>query len=81
MPLIVLTAMGRNPYWARFMPEQLMREAHEGIHTLHAAIAASVPRDEHRDVAGASHLHLHHPDAACQAVRDLLDTAENAGGR
>lgn len=29
--MIVLTAMGQNPYWAQFLSEELMREAHNGV--------------------------------------------------
>jgi pimeloyl-ACP methyl ester carboxylesterase len=73
-PLIVLTAMERNPYWAQFMSEQQMREAHDGVHALHAAIAASVPQGEQRVLDDAPHQYLHvkHPDAVLQAIRDLL---------
>lgn len=75
VPLVVLTAMGRNPYWARFLPERLAREAHEGVRALHAAIAGSVPRGEQRLLDGASHQHLHleRPEAVRRAIRDLLD--------
>ncbi|MFC6080645.1 alpha/beta fold hydrolase [Sphaerisporangium aureirubrum] len=78
VPLIVLTAAARNPYWAQFMTEDQMREAHAGIETLHASIAASVPRGEHRVLAGASHqyLHVEQPGAVVQALRDLLARAD-----
>ncbi|MDX6236373.1 MAG: hypothetical protein QOG10_1188 [Kribbellaceae bacterium] len=46
VPLIVLTARGRNPYWAQFMSEQQMQEAHDGISALHAAMASSVSQGE-----------------------------------
>ncbi|GAA4229121.1 alpha/beta hydrolase [Streptosporangium album] len=74
VPLIVLTAGGGNPYWARFMSEDLMREAHDGVRALHAAIAESVPRGEQRLVEGASHqyLHVEQPEVVLQAIRDLL---------
>lgn len=79
VPLIVFTAMGRNPYWAQFLSEQQMREAHEGVHALHAALAASVPQGEQRVLDDASHQYLHvkHPDAVLQAIRDLLNKANN----
>ncbi len=74
VPLIVLTAGGDNPYWARFMDERLLHEALAGIRALHAAIAASVPRGEQRILEGTSHQygHAERPDAVVQAVRDLL---------
>jgi pimeloyl-ACP methyl ester carboxylesterase len=78
VPLIVLTAMGRNPYWAKFASEQLMRETRAGIRALHAAIAGSVPQGEHRELQDASHgyLHVEQPDAILQAIRDLLSKTE-----
>jgi pimeloyl-ACP methyl ester carboxylesterase len=77
VPLIVLTAGGRNPYWAKFMSEEQMREAHDGIHSLHAAMAASVEQGEHRVLDNASHqyLHIEHPDEVINAIRDLLGKA------
>ncbi|MFI0975754.1 alpha/beta fold hydrolase [Streptomyces sp. NPDC021093] len=73
VPLTVLTAGGTNPYWAQFMPEKLLREAHDGLRSLHAAMAAAVPRGEHHEVAGASHqyLHIEHRDAVLDALREL----------
>lgn len=74
VPMVVFTAMGRNPYWAQFASEDLMRRAHEGISTMHAALAASVPRGEQRTLADAPHQYLHvkHPDEVTGAIRDLL---------
>ena len=74
LPLTVLTAAGRNAYWAAFASEDLIRRAQAGINDLHAAIAASVTRGQHRAIAGASHqfLHLEHPDAVVDAIRDLI---------
>jgi hypothetical protein len=74
VPVIVLTATGRNPYWANFLTEDQLRTAHEGIRALHAAIAASSSRGEHRLLDGASHQypHIEQPDAVVRAVRDLL---------
>jgi pimeloyl-ACP methyl ester carboxylesterase len=75
VPLIVLTAMGRNPHWERFASERLVREAQEGIRALHAAIAGSVSRGEHRVLDDAPHglMHLERPDDVFRAIRDLLD--------
>jgi hypothetical protein len=74
VPLIVLTAMARNPFFAKYLTEDLMIEAHDGIRALHASIAASVPRGEHRLVDGATHqsLHVEQPDPVLDAIRDLL---------
>ena len=75
--MIVLSAMGRNPYWANFASEDLMRRAQDGMRALHAAIAGSVSRGEHRLVEGASHqfLHIEQPDAVVAAIRDLTEWA------
>lgn len=74
VPLIVLTAGGVNPYWARFMSEEVMREAQDGMRALHAAMAGSVPRGEQRVLKDASHQygHVEQPDAVAEAIRDLL---------
>ncbi|WP_222709578.1 alpha/beta fold hydrolase [Microbispora sp. CSR-4] len=74
VPLIVLTAGGVNPYWAKFLPEEVMREAHDGVRALHAAMARSVPRGRQRVVDGASHqyLHVERADEVLRAIRDLM---------
>jgi pimeloyl-ACP methyl ester carboxylesterase len=74
VPLIVLTAGGPNPFWARYASEEFMREALDGVQALHAAIAGSVPRGRHRVLPDASHQHLflERPDDVVRAVRDLL---------
>lgn len=74
VPLIVLTAGGVNPYWARFMPEDVMRRAHDGVRAMHAALARSVPRGEQRVLEGASHqyAHVERPGEVVRAIRDLL---------
>jgi pimeloyl-ACP methyl ester carboxylesterase len=73
-PLIVLTAKGRNPYWAKFLSEPQMQTALDGIYSLHASIVASATWAEHRGLDGASHqfLHVEQPDAVYGAVADLL---------
>lgn len=75
VPLIVLTAGGPNPYLAKFLTPELLREAEQGIAALHRSLANSVPRGEHRMVDDATHqsLHVEHPEAVTQAIRDLLD--------
>lgn len=74
VPLIVLTAGGRNPYWEQFASEELQTQAHKGIQAMHAAIAASVPRGEQRILADVSHqyMHIQQPAAVTQAIADLL---------
>lgn len=78
VPLIVLTANGRNLYWANFLTEEQMVRAHDGVNSLHAAMAASVPQGEHRTLDGTSHqyLHIEQRDAVTTAIRDLLDRAD-----
>ncbi|MEO3745999.1 alpha/beta hydrolase [Plantactinospora sp. B5E13] len=75
VPLVVLTALGDNPYWAGFASEELIRQAQDGIRAMHAAMAAAVPHGEHRVVEDASHqfLHVQQPDAVLRAIRDLVD--------
>ncbi|GIH52480.1 Pimeloyl-ACP methyl ester carboxylesterase [Microbispora rosea] len=77
VPLIVLTAGGANPYWAKFMPEEVMREAHDGVRALHAAIARSVPRGRQRVIEGASHqyLHVERAEEVLRAIRNLTAAA------
>lgn len=74
VPLIVFSAMGRNPYWAQFASEEFMARAHDGIRKMHASLAGSVPRGEQRVLDDAPHQYLHvmHPDLVLAAVRDLL---------
>lgn len=78
VPLIVYTAGAENPYWAKFLTADQMREALAGVQSLHAALAA-VPRGEHRVLSDASHqyMHIQHPDAITQAIRDLLAAGES----
>ncbi|WP_432844615.1 alpha/beta fold hydrolase [Amycolatopsis sp. CA-161197] len=74
VPLVVLSALGANPYWAQFASPELMREMLAGIKALHASIAASVPRGEHRVLDGAAHqtMHLDHEDAVVEAIRSVF---------
>ena len=55
-------------------PESLMREEIDGKHKLYTALATSVPRGEIRLVDGGGHatFHFRRPDAAFQAIEDLL---------
>lgn len=71
VPVSVLSAAGSNPYWARFMSEETQRKAREGIRDLHAAMTAC--GGEHRELAEASHqyLHIEHPEAVLDVIREL----------
>lgn len=77
VPLIVLTAGARNPVWEQFADADLVTRAHEGIDAMHRALAAAVPRGEHRVVPGASHgfLQAQHPAAIADAVTTLRAAA------
>jgi pimeloyl-ACP methyl ester carboxylesterase len=81
VPVLVLSATARNPYWANFLTEEQMTVAHDGIRTLHASIAAGSSRGEHRLLDGASHQHLHieQPDAVVHAVLDVLARVAEPG--
>ncbi|GLY74290.1 alpha/beta fold hydrolase [Actinoallomurus iriomotensis] len=74
VPTIVLSAMGRDAVQAHLWPEDLLREINDAKRSLHAELAASVPRGEHRVIDDAGHgwLHEERPDAVLQAVTDLL---------
>jgi pimeloyl-ACP methyl ester carboxylesterase len=76
LPLIVLTAIGIDAFKRAVSvgeSESLLREEIEGKRRLYTALAASVPRGENRLVdAGHVTLHLRHPEAVLQAIRDLL---------
>jgi pimeloyl-ACP methyl ester carboxylesterase len=74
VPLIVLTAGGRNAHWAKFAPPEVLEKAEAGIHAMHETMAHSVPRGQHRTIPGATHayLHIEHPGPVLTAIRDLL---------
>ncbi|GAB2714569.1 alpha/beta fold hydrolase [Kitasatospora kifunensis] len=78
VPLIVFTAMGVDPGQAAFMSDRLLREQNAGKRALFAALAASVPRGEHRVLENAGHswLHVEGEGAVIQAIRDLLDRVD-----
>lgn len=74
MPMIVLTAMGPNPFWSAFATPGEQQAAMDGIRRLHADLAASVSKGEQRLLDGATHqyLHIEQPDAVLSAIRDVL---------
>ena len=77
VPLIILTAMGIDPFKQAVSggtPEELLREEIEGKRRLYTAVAESVSQGENRLVDGVGHvtLHLRRPDAVAQAIQDLL---------
>lgn len=74
VPIIVLTAMGPNPFWSAFATPGEQEAAMAGIRRLHADLAASVSKGEQRLLDGATHqyLHIEQPDAVLSAIRDVL---------
>jgi pimeloyl-ACP methyl ester carboxylesterase len=81
VPLIVLTAMGTNPYWAQFAAADLIERTQDGIRAMHADIARSVPRGAHRILADTQHqvMHVQQPEAILAAIRDVLTLAAAEG--
>ncbi|MGW1377542.1 alpha/beta fold hydrolase [Streptomyces sp. NPDC002446] len=77
VPLIVLTALGHDATQAGLWSEHELREINHAKRALHAQLAGSVPRGEHRilDDAGHGYLHEERPDAVLSAVGDLLGQA------
>jgi pimeloyl-ACP methyl ester carboxylesterase len=76
VPLIVLTAMGIDPFMAPFMPEAFLRSLNERKRGYYDALARSIPRGENRLVdAGHSTLHTERPDAVVAAICDVVAMA------
>ncbi len=80
VPLIILTAMGIDPFKQAVSggtPESLLREEIDGKRRLYTALAASVSQGENRLIDDVGHvtLHLRRPDAVQQAIQDLLGWA------
>jgi pimeloyl-ACP methyl ester carboxylesterase len=73
-PVIVLTAMGIDPFQAPFMDQAYLRELNPKKAGFYSAFAALAPRGENRllEDAGHSTLHTDRPDAVVQAIRDLI---------
>ena len=76
-PLIVLTAMGIDPFMAAFAREPYLRDLNACKSAFYTAFAQTVRRGENRLVeAGHSTLHTDRPDAVVEAIRDLVSTRE-----
>lgn len=76
-PLIVLTAMGIDPFMAPFMAESYLRELNDCKQAFYGDLAGSVPRGENRLLTNAGHstLHTDRPDAVIRAIHDLIQAA------
>jgi len=74
VPLIVITAAGYDATQAAIWPEEILHKIQETKLALHARLAASVPRGEHRVLEDAGHGYLHEErqDAVLQAIKDLV---------
>ena len=79
VPLILLTAMGIDPFQAAFMPETELRELNALKEPIYQAFARSVPRGENRSLMDAGHstLHTDRPDAVVQALHDIFAAARS----
>ena len=80
IPLIVLTAMGIDPFMAAFMPEPYLRTINAAKIGLYMALANSVTHGENRvlEDAGHSTIHTDRPDAVVMAICDLVDRARTS---
>jgi hypothetical protein len=80
-PMIVLTAMGLDPFMAAFSPEPYLRDLNARKKVFYDAFAASTPRGENRLVENAGHstLHTDRPDAVVKAILDVVEAARAAG--
>jgi pimeloyl-ACP methyl ester carboxylesterase len=78
VPLIVVTAMGIDPFRAVFATDASQRKLNDVKLAINRAIANSVPHAEHRVLENAAHatFHVDRPDAVVQAIRDLLDRVQ-----
>jgi pimeloyl-ACP methyl ester carboxylesterase len=77
VPVIVLTAMGVDPFMAAFSPEAALLEINQRKLLIYQAFAACQAHGEHRAIAGAGHstMHTDRPDAVVGAIHDLVDAA------
>ncbi|MFC8230813.1 alpha/beta fold hydrolase [Streptomyces sp. NPDC057287] len=77
IPLIVVTALGHDDTQAQLWSDDVLRWINDTKSDLHARLASSVPRGEHRTLPDAGHgwLHEESQDAVLQAILDLLDRA------
>jgi pimeloyl-ACP methyl ester carboxylesterase len=77
VPVILLAAMGIDPFQAVLMPRAQLLELNKSKPMIYKPITASTERCDYRPVEGAGHttLHTDRPDAVVAAIRDVLDGA------
>ena len=76
VPLVVLTAMGIDPFQAAFLAQDYLSELNARKRSFYDDFAASTPRGENRTVdAGHSTLHTDRPEAVVGAIRDVVTAA------
>jgi pimeloyl-ACP methyl ester carboxylesterase len=80
VPVLVLAAMGIDPFQAVILPAAQLYELHQQKAGLYAPLVNSVPHGEYREVEGAGHdtLWTDRPDAVVQAIGDLLGQIRTA---
>ena len=76
-PLILLTAMGIDPFQAVLLPTPYLRELNLRKLAFYTAFATSLPHGENRAIEDAGHstLHTDRPDAVVAAIRDVVEAA------
>jgi pimeloyl-ACP methyl ester carboxylesterase len=74
IPMIVLVAMGIDPFMAPFASEPSLRELNAAKRTFYEAFAATASRGEVRLLEGAGHstIHTDRPEAVAAAIRDVI---------
>jgi len=80
-PLIVLTAMGIDPFMELVTPREQLRQLNRRKLAFYTDFAASVTGGENRPIehAGHSTIHTDRPDAVIQAIQDVLERARATG--
>jgi pimeloyl-ACP methyl ester carboxylesterase len=77
VPVILLAAMGIDPFQAVVMPEAELRDLSSRKPALYQPLVESVPRGEFRPIEGTGHdtLWTDRPDVVVGAILDLIDRA------
>lgn len=74
VPMLILTAGGRNPAWEGYADQQLIDRVMDGISKMHQSMLDWVSRSEQRELPGAVHqyLQLEQPETIVSAVLDVI---------